>query len=71
MFKMAAAQFFDVFKEETSKMKENAGALVITWATILKHLLFSLGSVNIEYRILSIRLRDYSTIFTSLLANNC
>ena len=30
IFKMAAARFLDVFKEETSKMKENAVALIIT-----------------------------------------
>ena len=43
---MAKARFVDVFKEETSKMKENAVSLIITWAIILKQL-FSLGSVNI------------------------
>ena len=46
IFKMAAARFFDEFEEETSKMKENAIALIITWAIILKQL-FSSGSVNI------------------------
>ena len=46
IFKMAAARFVDVFKEETNKMKENAVALIITWAIILKQL-FSSGSVNI------------------------
>ena len=30
IFKMAAARFLDVSKEETSKMKENAVALIIT-----------------------------------------
>ena len=30
MFKMVATRFLDVFKEETSKMKENAVALIIT-----------------------------------------
>ena len=30
ILKMAAARFLDVFKEETSKMKENAVALIIT-----------------------------------------
>ena len=30
IFKMAVARFLDVFKEETSKMKENAVALIIT-----------------------------------------
>ena len=30
IFKMVAARFLDVFKEETSKMKENAVALIIT-----------------------------------------
>ena len=30
IFKMAATQFLDVFKEKTSKMKENAVALIIT-----------------------------------------
>ena len=30
IFKMAAARFLDVSKEETSKMKENAGAVIIT-----------------------------------------
>ena len=34
---MAPARFVDVFKEETSKMKENAVALIITWAIILKN----------------------------------
>ena len=46
IFKMAAARFVDVFKEETSKMKENAVAVIITWEIILKQL-FSSGSVNI------------------------
>ena len=32
IFKMNVARFFDVFKEETNKMKENAVALIITWA---------------------------------------
>ena len=45
-FKMAAAQFLDVSKEESSKMKENAVALIITWAIILKQL-FSSSSGNI------------------------
>ena len=43
---MAAAQLFDVSEEETNKKKENAVALIITWAIILKQL-FSSGSVNI------------------------
>ena len=30
IFKMAAARFLDEFEEETSKMKENAVALIIT-----------------------------------------
>ena len=30
IFKMAAARFLDVSEEETSKMKENAVALIIT-----------------------------------------
>ena len=46
IFKMAAARFVDVFKEETSKMKENAVGLIITWAIILKQL-FTEGEVNI------------------------
>ena len=45
IFKMAAAGFLDVFEKETSKMKENAVALIITLAIILKQL-FSSGSVN-------------------------
>ena len=36
IFNMAAARFLDVFKEETSKMKENAAALIITCAIILR-----------------------------------
>ena len=44
---MVAARFLNVFKEETSKMKENAVALIITWAIILKQL-FSWGSLS-EY----------------------
>ena len=43
---MAAARFLYVFEEETSKMKENGVALIITLAIILKQLLSS-GSVNI------------------------
>ena len=46
IFKMAVARFLDVLKEETSKMKENAVAVIITWAIILKQL-FASGSVNI------------------------
>ena len=46
IFKVAAARFLDVSEEETIKMKENAVALIITWAIILKQL-FSSGSVNI------------------------
>ena len=46
IFKMSVAQFLDVFEEETSKMKENAVALIVTWTIILKQL-FSSGSVNI------------------------
>ena len=30
IFKTAAARFLDVYEEETSKMKENAVALIIT-----------------------------------------
>ena len=30
IFKMGASRFLDVFKEETSEMKENAVALIIT-----------------------------------------
>ena len=36
IFKMAAVRFLDFFKEEISKMKENAVALIITRAIILK-----------------------------------
>ena len=43
---MNNARFLDVFEEETNKMKENATALIITLAIILKQL-FSSGSVNI------------------------
>ena len=45
IFKMAVARFLDVFENETSKMKENAVFLIITWAIILKQL-FSSGSVR-------------------------
>ena len=37
IFKMATVRFVDGFKEETRKMKENAVALIITTAIILKH----------------------------------
>ena len=30
IFKMAAVQFLDIFKDETSKMKENVVDLIIT-----------------------------------------
>ena len=40
---MAAARFLDVSKEETSKMKGNAVALIITWAIILKQLLIKVA----------------------------
>ena len=38
--------FLDVFEEETHKVKENAVALIITWAIMLKQL-FAEGEVNI------------------------
>ena len=43
---MAAARFLDEFEEETSKMKENAVALVITWAIIVKQLFSSVNVVE-------------------------
>ena len=47
VFQMATTQFLHVFEEETNKLKENAISLIITWAIILKQLLFCSGSVNI------------------------
>ena len=62
---MASAHFLDVSKEETSKLKVNAVALIITRAIILKQL-FSSGSV----KIVLLRLGDSSTKFTDPSANN-
>ena len=47
IFKMAATRFLDEFEEETSKMKKNPVALIITRAIIYTKTIFSLGSVNI------------------------
>ena len=52
IFKMAEARFLDVFKEKTSKMKENAVALIITWAIIIRQLFF-------------LRLSEYCRIISS------
>ena len=43
IFKMDTARFLDVSEEETNKMKENAVALIITWAIILKQIFSSVN----------------------------
>ena len=60
---MAAAQFVDVFNEETSKMKENAVALIITCLvsnytkTIILHRLSEYCQIIPIIRQYSLRLR--------------
>ena len=58
IFKMAATQFLDVFKEETSKMKENTVPLTDN------------NPSNYTKTIILLRLRNYLTIFTSPSVNN-
>ena len=54
---MAAARVIDVVEEETRKMKENAIALIITSAIILKQLLRLSEYCRLRLGVYSLRLR--------------